>query len=150
MTFVHAKTTNLWSLPEHALAYLAQADSIPHRTEGEAALLEYLPPTTTRLLDLGSGDGRLLALVRLVHPHATAVALDFSELMLERLETRFATEPSVAVVRHDLDAALPPFDGPFDAVISSFAIHHLVDARKRALYAEVFERLTPGGVFCNL
>jgi SAM-dependent methyltransferase len=137
-------------VPEHALTYLAQADTIPHRAEGEAALLEFLPSRVTRVLDLGSGDGRLLALVRIVHPHLQGVALDFSDAMILRLEERFAMDPSVEVVRHDLDAPLPPLDGPFDAVISSFAIHHLVHARKRALYAEIFDRLAPGGVFCNL
>lgn len=149
MPYVHAKHTNLWRLPEHALAYLSQADAIPHRAEGEAVLLEFLPQHVTRVLDLGSGDGRLLALVRLVHPHVQGVALDFSDAMIQRLEERFATDPAVTVVRHDLDAPLP-FDGQFDAVISSFAIHHLTHARKRSLYAEIFERLAPRGAFCNL
>ena len=53
--YVHATNNNLWRLPEHALAYLAQADAIPHRAEGEAALLEFLPSRVTRVLDLGSG-----------------------------------------------------------------------------------------------
>ena len=150
MTYVHAKNSNLWQLPEHALTYLAQADAIPHRGEGEAVLLEFLPPRVTRVLDLGSGDGRLLALVRMLHPHLHGVALDFSDAMIQRLEERFAMAPSVRVVRHDLDAVVPPLDGPFDAVVSSFAIHHLVHARKRSLYAEIFDRLAPGGVFCNL
>jgi len=150
MPIVHAKDTNLWRLPDHALAYLDQADAIPHRAEGEAALLELLPQGVKRVLDLGTGDGRLLTLVGLTHPQARAVALDFSDTMLERLRTRFINNPSVSPVLHDLNETLPDLAGTFDAVVSSFAIHHVVHARKRSLYAEVFERLAPGGVFCNL
>jgi SAM-dependent methyltransferase len=150
MPYVHAQNTNLWQLPEHALAYLAQADAVPHRTEGEAVLLEFLPPRVNRVLDLGSGDGRLLALVRLVHPNIHGVALDFSDAMIQRLKERFPQDSLVGIVRHDLDAPLPSLDGPFDAVISSFAIHHLSHTRKRSLYAEIFDRLTVGGAFCNL
>lgn len=150
MPYVQARDRNLWQLPEHALAYLAQADAIPHRAEGEAALLEFLPRHVTRVLDLGSGDGRLLALVRMVHQHLRGVALDFSDAMIARLEERFGGERSIAVVRHDLNAPLPPLDGPFDAVVSSFAIHHLQHSRKRSLYAEIYDRLEPSGVFCNL
>ena len=54
---------NLWSSSEHALDYLRRADSIPHRGEGESTLLEFLPAQASRILDLGSGAGRLLGLV---------------------------------------------------------------------------------------
>src|SRR5262245_48223656 len=123
MVHPHAKPTNLWRLPDHALAYLEQADAIPHRTEGEAALIECLPREVGRVLDLGSGDGRLLALVLLVHQEASATALDFSSAMLDRLRERFSGNPRISVVPHDLDAALPSFPHRFDAVVSSFAIH---------------------------
>lgn len=141
---------NLWSQAEHAQAYLARADSIPRRHEGEQALLEWVPVGARRVLDLGSGDGRLLARVLDLLPEASGVALDFSAEMLDRLRGRFADAPArVSILEHDLDQPLPDL-GAFDAIVSSFAIHHLVDARKRALYGEVFEALTPGGVFCNL
>jgi SAM-dependent methyltransferase len=148
------KPVNLWTSNEHAREYLARAGSINHRGEGEAALLEFIPPATRRILDLGTGDGRLLALVRdaLVRrgrDDTEAVAVDFSPTMLEEVRKHFAGNGAVSVVAHNMDAPLPAL-GKFDAVISSFAIHHLVHERKRALYAEIYALLNPGGVFCNL
>jgi SAM-dependent methyltransferase len=70
--------------------------------------------------------------------------------MLERAQARFADVPDVQVVGHDLADALPDAWTGFDAVVSSFAIHHLQDERKRDLYGEVLQALKPGGVFCNL
>jgi len=143
---------NLWTSTEHARDYLGRADSVLHRTEGESALLEFIPNTTHRILDLGTGDGRLLALVRHKLAEAgspEAVAVDFSPAMLEAAATRFAGDSSDAIVTHNLDHPLPPL-GKFDAVVSSFAIHHLVHERKRTLYAEIHGLLNPGGVFCNL
>jgi ubiquinone/menaquinone biosynthesis C-methylase UbiE len=141
---------NLWSSAAHALDYLSKADSLPHRTEGEAELLHCLPQTVSRVLDLGSGDGRLLALVKLARPTASSVALDFSPTMIERLRSRFADDPSVEVIVHDLDNSLPATLGTFDGVVSSFAIHHVTHERKRTLYKETYELLNRGGVFCNL
>lgn len=140
---------NLWTSTEHARDYLERADSISHRGEGESALLEFIPQTTRRILDLGTGDGRLLALVRREHPDTEAMAVDFSPAMLEAARKRFAEDPAVSVVAHNLDEPLPAL-GTFDAVISSFAIHHVVHQRKRTLYAEIYGLLNTGGVFCNL
>ena len=141
---------NLWTSPGHALEYLANADTIPHRTEGERVLLEFLPAQVKRVLDLGSGDGRLLTIVKLARPGVSAVAVDFSPPMLDRLRERFASDPSVEITVHDLDEPLPAALGEFDAVVSSFAIHHVAHNRKRALFEEVFRLLTRGGVFLNL
>ena len=148
------KPVNLWTSSEHVRDYLERADSILHRKEGEAALLEFVPRNARRMLDLGTGDGRLLALVRAAmarwgHGDTEGVAMDFSPAMLEAARKRFAAETSVTVVAHNLDKRLPEL-GRFDAVISSFAIHHLEHERKRALYGEIYELLNSGGVFCNL
>ena len=143
-------TVNLWSEASHARDYLERRDDIPHRQDGYAALLEYLPPAPRRVLDLGTGDGELLAHVRGMHPQAAGVAVDFSAEMLARARARYADEPAVTVVEHDLDRPLPSSWGTFDVVVSSFAIHHLAHDRKRVLYREVRDRLEPGGVFCNL
>ncbi|MEP6623316.1 MAG: class I SAM-dependent methyltransferase [Acidimicrobiia bacterium] len=140
---------NRWVNAEHARAYLATRESIPYQAESMVVLAEFLPTTVRRVLDLGTGDGITMALVRELRPAATGVAVDFTEEMLGRARARFEGEP-IEVVRHDLDEPLPGEWGAFDLVVSSYAIHHLSDGRKRALYGEVFDRLEPGGAFFNL
>jgi ubiquinone/menaquinone biosynthesis C-methylase UbiE len=140
---------NEWVKAEHAVGYLGRADRIPHRVEGESMLRELIPPTARRILDLGSGDGRLLSLVLETVPSAEGVAIDFSPTMLSRLYERFAKHPNVSVVEHNFDYRLPDL-GMFDVVVSSFAIHHCTDVRKRELYEEVFRLVSPRGIFCNL
>lgn len=138
-----------WKTVDHALQYLALADTIAHRTEGEAALIDEVPPDCRRILDLGTGDGRLLALLLLRCPKAEGIAIDFSPAMIARAGERFRGDDRVRVLEHDLVEPLPDL-GSWDAVCSSFAIHHVSDERKRSLYQEIWEILDAGGVFCNL
>jgi SAM-dependent methyltransferase len=140
---------NLWRNADHALDYLQRRESIPRRGEAYEVLFEILPSQVDRVLDIGSGDGYTLQLVLDARPGANGVALDFQEEMLVRARERFADNPGVEVVAHDLDVPLPDV-GDFDVVVSSFAIHHLAPARQRALYGEVYDRLRPGGLFANV
>ncbi|MBN2320150.1 MAG: class I SAM-dependent methyltransferase [Acidobacteria bacterium] len=140
---------NSYSSPSYALSYLAKSDTIPHRTEGEAVVLELLPARTRRILDLGTGDGRLLALVKLARPDALGIGTDISPPMLEKARLRFAESKDISVLEHDLNDSLPEM-GTFDVIVSSFSIHHVRDERKQGLYKEIFHILDPGGIFCNL
>jgi tRNA (cmo5U34)-methyltransferase len=144
-----AAAENRWVDAEHARAYLGSRDEIPYRAQGMTALAEFLPAEVGRVLDLGTGDGVTMALVRELRPGTTGVAADFSAEMLALARTRFAAD-DVEVVAHDLTVPLPVQWGTFDLVISSFAIHHVPDTRKRALYGEIHARLRPGGTFLNL
>lgn len=144
-----AINVNRWVEPEWALRYLREREAIPHRVEGLEVLLELLPARVERVLDLGTGDGNTLALVLAAHPDATGIGLDFGDEMLRRARERFADDERIEIAHHDLDEPLPADLTGFDAVVSSFAIHHLVHERQRTLYREIYDRVRPGGVFLN-
>jgi cyclopropane fatty-acyl-phospholipid synthase-like methyltransferase len=131
-----------WSDPERVSEYLGR--EIP-----EELLLEALPERVGRVLDLGTGDGRLLRLIFNRHPGARGIGLDISTPMLHRACERFNDAPTVELHRHDLADPLP-VEGSFDVIVSGLAIHHLEHDRKRTLFAEVQALLAPGGVFVNL
>lgn len=141
--------TNEWANAEHATAYLQRADGVVNRQHGEAMVRDLVPLEAERIIDLGTGDGRLLALLTADRPGAYGVGVDFSAVMLDKARARFAGNDRVEIVEHNLSLRLPDL-GPVDAVVSSFAIHHLPDERKHQLYGEIIQRLRPGGVFCNL
>lgn len=138
-----------WLDRERVAAYREHADEFPHRLEGEGVLLDHVPRDVRSVLDLGSGDGRLLAMLQVDRPDMCGVALDFSHVMLAAARERFAGDDRVEVIEHDLAEPLPVALGSFDAIVSSMAIHHLEDERKRVLLGEVLDRLEPGGVFAN-
>lgn len=142
---------NSWVDVERTSEYLARADRLPHRGEGELVLVKDLAGALPgRVLDLGCGDGRLTALVLEAYPESTAICVDMSPPMLEAATTRFVGDGRVTFTTHDLDDPLPFDRGSFDAVITSLAVHHVSDDRKVTLYAEIAGLLTPGGVFANL
>lgn len=144
-----------WTDPEQVDWYLQRIGRLEARLAGEAVLADVLPPAPGRLLDLGCGDGRLVTVVREARPSVTeVVAVDRSDPMLQRAAERFAGESggeagSVELRTWDLEDPITPL-GEFDVIVSGFAIHHLTDERKRALFGEIAAQLRPGGCFLNL
>ena len=112
-------------------------------TAVEALGLIGRPPA--RVLDLGAGTGLFAGAVAEVYPDAELVLLDGSPAMLEQAKGLLGARASYITSR--LEEALPA--GPWDAVISAMAIHHLDHAGKRDLYTRVRDELSPGGVFVN-
>jgi hypothetical protein len=48
-----------WTNNECVARYLNRADGFPHCAEGESVLLEQVAGNAHRVLDIGTGDGRL-------------------------------------------------------------------------------------------
>src|SRR5262245_27793547 len=148
--------TGAWKDREVAAAFLNERSLIiPDRARQIDVLLRVLRFATIpirNILDLGCGDGILLGTLLEVYPEACGTGLDFSPLMLEQAVARLGKFGERArVLERDLGSPAwrEGLAGPFDAIVSGFAIHHLPHERKRVLYREVFDLLRPGGVFLN-
>lgn len=109
------------------------------------------------LLDLGAGNGIATVEVAKRQPVARATLTEFSAPMFEMARKRFAVIPpafDVSFVVGDFREVdwyyAVTANGPFDLVVSRFAIHHIPDEHKRALYGAVLGWLRPGGIFINI
>ena len=94
------------------------------------------------ILDLGSGTGVTAVHALARHPDAALVGIDSSPDMLSHA-TRAA--PSATFLEGRLEDPLP--SGPFDVVVSAFAIHHMPSAAKADLFKRVAAVVRPGGRF---
>lgn len=124
-----------------------------------------------RVCDLGCGDGVLAEQLLAEFPDAALTLVDGGADMLEAARSRLAGRArEVAGTRADrADRAShrspPPrqvqasFEaliqddlklGPFDVVVSAFAIHHLLQPQKAALFQWIHGQLAPGGPFLNV
>jgi tRNA (cmo5U34)-methyltransferase len=140
-----------WKQPQWAEEWPVFREGLRHAAAAERMLVEHLARgEVKRVLDLGTGDGRMIAVLRESRPHIAAVGLDLSPQLLAEARQRFESSEDIRIEEHDLMQPLADDLGRFDLVISALAINHLPDSRKRELFAEVFELLQPGGSFYNL
>ncbi len=112
------------------------------------ALLKEQPE---RIIELGTGTGKLAGRLLRAWPRARLSAVDGSEAMLAKARENLRGFGSRAeFLRRDFGAARWSSGLPEAcAVVSTIAIHHLSDAGKRRLYREVFQLLRPGGIFVH-
>jgi tRNA (cmo5U34)-methyltransferase len=113
---------------------------------GTATAAIAIAPGAGRILDLGAGTGLLSAHVRSRYPDAEMTLTDGSPAMLDQAREVLGVR-GVRYQVADLTDPLPA--GPWDAIVSALAIHHLDDPDKRRLFARICDELRPGGVFVN-
>lgn len=121
---------------------------VPRYPELIYNMFHYIPEEfkPKRILDLGCGTGNLTDQMFKTFPEAEIDALDISEEILNESRKRFSHVPNIRYIQADFKTLhLPP--GSYDLVMSSIAIHHIEDPDKIKLYREVFQALTPGGIF---
>jgi SAM-dependent methyltransferase len=111
--------------------------------------------TVASVLDIGCGNGILGRAILDQFPAANGTFLDLSPAMVAAAEEKLGPYAARGrVIQGDFGhcdwcAQVAPF-GPFDVVVSGYAIHHQADARKRELYGEILQCLAPQGLFLNM
>lgn len=103
---------------------------------------QYAVSPAARILDIGCGTGRLLALLGQQYPDAVLTGLDLAPNMLSQAAERLAA--SVNLVQGDAEH-LPFPDAAFSLILSSSTFQWL-DSLDCCFY-EVFRVLEPGGRF---
>jgi tRNA (cmo5U34)-methyltransferase len=151
-------TDEVWKLPAIVDRFLSYRAAIPLAQEQIGIMMSILKSGTQpveNFLDLGCGDGILGAAILGTYPSSRGMLADFSEPMLEQAREQLK-EYAGQLVFENLDYGDPAWvdrmqaEGPFDAIVSGYSIHHQPDARKRPIYAEIFSLLKPGGWFVNI
>jgi len=109
-----------------------------------SGLLELSP--RARVLEVGSGPGRLAVRLARISPEVLVTGVDISPEMVERadsLAARSRVADRVRFVEGDV-ASLPFAEASFDAVVSTFSLHHWPSPAEGL--AEIYRVLRPGGV----
>jgi tRNA (cmo5U34)-methyltransferase len=124
--------------------------AVPRRSEMVATLVTAVPfgaEERFRIVEIGSGDGRLAHLLLACFPEATLLALDGSESMRHSTTARTSVFGTRIQVRA-FELATPDWWELMrgaDVVVSSMCLHHLNDAKKQYLYRAVADRLSERG-----
>jgi len=121
--------------------------AIPRYDEIFWAMFYYLPEdfNPTNILELGCGTGNLTRLIAKRWPESQITIVDISKEMLKETSQRL-NSPNLTPIESTFEALAFP-DSSFDLVMSSFSIHHMLDADKRNLFHQLAHWLKPDGFF---
>jgi tRNA (cmo5U34)-methyltransferase len=124
---------------------------IPYYPEMIAALITAIPfdsSSRINVIDLGCGTGTIARRIKQAFPLARITCLDLAENMIEMARLKLADFAETRFQVGDFTAY--SFDGSYDVVVSSLALHHLAtDEAKIDFYRKIYASLAPNGVFYN-
>lgn len=147
----------IWKSNETVRAWLTDVEKRERARRPQWQLMGQLLPFDAEdafsFLDLGAGTGAAARAILDLYPNSRTVLADFSPQMMD--EAALTMRPYIGrfeYVEFDMLAGDWPSTIPttVDAVVSSQCVHHLPDNRKQGLFAEIFDRLAPGGWYLNL
>lgn len=99
------------------------------------------------ILDLCTGTGDLVGILKSTYPESKVTGVDFSEKMLEIAKGKYKKYPDIEFIQADA-TNLPFKNESFDLCTISFGLRNVEDIEKAL--KEVYRVLKPGGVFINL
>jgi len=149
----------VWKTPDLVKNYLSgNRAAFPCALDQIAVMLKLVEENSNqvnRFIDIGCGDGILSAAILEKYPHSRGVLLDFAEDMLkaaaEKLQNYADRIDFINFDYSDMNwVNQVNYLAPFDVIVSGFSIHHQPDARKKEIYGEIYDLLTPGGIFINV
>jgi tRNA (cmo5U34)-methyltransferase len=125
-----------------------------HVDERDKTVLDMIPFTESdsfRLLDLGAGMGRFTEKIMKKFPEASIVCLDGSAKMLDVARANLGGNEKITFVHQNFDESswVQSLSGKFDVIVSTGAIHHILDHRRKPLFKEIFQLMDDGGYFIN-
>jgi len=127
----------------------------PNRGKMASIVCEILPFKNTenlKFMDLGVGTGYLSRRIIETFPNATIIAVDAAELMVEKAKIRLQNHLKQVTFQISTFQELPSKEtalSNLDAVVSSFALHHLYREEKLTLFKYIRSILKPNGWFVN-
>ncbi len=118
----------------------------PIRT-GYNALLDWVAEQANRkpgdaILDLGAGTGNLTQCLK---SYKKITCVDVSKRMTVIGRKKLLHRGNIEWIQCDLLEYFDQSVGPFDAIVSTYAIHHLTDDEKEQLFGGIYRALTLGG-----
>ena len=120
-------------------------------------LLSHLNNEVSSFIDIGAGDGILSHLLLERYNSANGVLVDFSLPMIEAAKNRLVKyKDRIQIINADIsnknwqEKIFTNISTTVDAIISGYCIHHLPHGRKYELYQEIYNHLSPNGIFINI